>query len=89
MSSTNIDIEKFNHKRTNQVEVKQQYQVKISNSFAALGDDDDDDDDVDINRVRESIRQNTKPSATDSLGYYELKQHKPCFGKVLKITRSK
>jgi hypothetical protein len=37
------------------VEVKEQYQVKISNMFAALenldDDDDDDDDDVDINRV--------------------------------------
>jgi hypothetical protein len=36
------------------VEIKEQYQVKISNRFAALenlDDDNDDDDDVDINRV--------------------------------------
>jgi hypothetical protein len=42
-------------------------------------DDDDDDDDDDIQRASESIRENTKASATDSPGYYELKQHKPLF----------
>jgi hypothetical protein len=35
-----------------------------------------DDDGVNINRVWESIRENIKASATDSLGY-KLKQHKP------------
>jgi hypothetical protein len=42
-------------------------------------DDDDDDDDVDVNRAWESIRDNMKASATGILGYYDLKQHKPCF----------
>jgi hypothetical protein len=59
-----------------------------------LDDDDDDDDgdgdgDVDISRVWESIRGNMKDSATESLGYYELKHHKPWFVRVLKIMRSK
>jgi hypothetical protein len=57
------------------VEVGEYYQVKIS--FAALhkldDDDDDDDDDVGINRAWGSIRQNVTASATDSLGYYEMK----------------
>jgi hypothetical protein len=71
-------MERFNLQKLKDVEVKEHYQVKISNRFAALGnmDDDDDDDDVDINRAWECIRQSTKASATDSLGYCELKQHK-------------
>jgi hypothetical protein len=39
-------------------------------------DDDGDDDAVDINRDWESTRENIKVSATESLGYYELKLHK-------------
>jgi len=40
-------MEKFNFKKLNDVEVKEQYQIKISHRFAALEDfDDDDDDDV-------------------------------------------
>jgi hypothetical protein len=34
---------------------------------------------VDINRVWETITENIKISAKESLGYYELKQHKPWF----------
>jgi hypothetical protein len=37
-------------------------------------------DDVDINRTWESIRYNTKVSATESADCYELKQHKQWFG---------
>jgi len=29
--------------------------------------------------IWESIRENIKTSATESLGSYELKQYKPCF----------
>jgi predicted metallo-beta-lactamase superfamily hydrolase len=36
-------------------------------------------DDVDIRRAWERIRENMKPSNTESLGHYELKQHKPWF----------
>jgi hypothetical protein len=32
---------------------------------------------VDINRAWETIRENIKISAKKSLGYYELKRHKP------------
>jgi hypothetical protein len=54
------------------VEVKEQYQIKILNRFAAsehLDDDDDDDDDdyVDISSDWESIRGNIKTAATESL----------------------
>jgi hypothetical protein len=53
-------MERFNYKKSNEVEGKEQYWVEISNSFAALenldDDDDDDDDGVDNNRAWETIR---------------------------------
>jgi hypothetical protein len=58
------------------VKVKKKCQVRISNRFTALGSL---DNDVDINRASENIRENMKSSATESLGCYELKQHKPWF----------
>jgi uncharacterized protein YaaR (DUF327 family) len=33
------------------------------------------------NRAWETITEKTKISAKESLGYYELKMHKPCFNK--------
>jgi len=47
-------MKRVNLKKLNDVEVKEQYQVKISNRFAAL---ENLDDDVDINRAWESIRK--------------------------------
>jgi hypothetical protein len=61
------------------MEVKEQYQVKISDTFAVL--ENLNDDDVNINRGLESIRENIKASATDSLSYYGLKQLKSWFDK--------
>jgi hypothetical protein len=34
---------------------------------------------VDVNKAWETIRDNIKISAEDSLDYYELKKHKPLF----------
>jgi hypothetical protein len=52
-----LDLEKLNLKKPNFVEVKEQYQVRISNRFAALENlDEDDDDDVNISRAWEGIR---------------------------------
>jgi hypothetical protein len=34
---------------------------------------------VDIKRAWKRIKENIKALATESLGYYELKQHKPWF----------
>jgi hypothetical protein len=36
---------------------------------------------VEINSTREMIRENIKMSAKESLGYFELKKHKPWFHK--------
>jgi hypothetical protein len=68
----------------NNVEIKEQYQVKISNRFAALenldggggGGDNDDDNDVDMSKTWEGITENMKASATESIGYYELNQYR-------------
>jgi hypothetical protein len=44
---------RFNFRKLNDVEVKEQYKLNIKNMFAALEnlDDDDDDDDAYINRT--------------------------------------
>jgi hypothetical protein len=64
-------MERFNLKKLNEVEGKEQYRVEISNRFAAL---ENLDAEVDINRALETIRENIKISAKESLGYYELKK---------------
>jgi hypothetical protein len=69
-------MHRFNLKKLNEVEGKEQYRVEISDRFAAL---ENVDTEVDINRARETLRENIKISAEESLGYYELKKHKPWF----------
>jgi hypothetical protein len=66
----------FNLKKLNEVEGKEQYRVEISNRFAAL---EDLDAEVEINSAWEFIRDNINISAKESLGYFELKKHKPRF----------
>jgi hypothetical protein len=68
--------ERFNLKKLNEVESKEQFRVEVSNRFAAL---EDLDAEVEINSAWETIRENIKTSAKESLGYFELKKHKPCF----------
>jgi hypothetical protein len=69
-------MERFNLKELNEVEGKEQYRVEVSNRFAALQDL---GTEVEINSTWESIRENIKISAKESLGYYELRKHKPWF----------
>jgi hypothetical protein len=68
---------------------KSTYYVTISNRFTSLENLDVDDDVGDICRIWESIRKTVQASAVDRLGYYELKQHKSCLDRVLKILRLK
>ena len=58
------------------MEVRKQYQIEISNRFAALEILNDSED---INRAWEKIEVNIKTSVKESQGLYELKQHKPWF----------
>jgi hypothetical protein len=72
----NFDLERFDLKSLDDVEVKEMYQVEISNRFAALKSL---DEGFDINNAWESIRKNIKISAEDNLGYQNLKHNKPWF----------
>jgi hypothetical protein len=67
---------RFNLKKLNEVESKEKYCVEDSNRFATL---EAFDAEVEINTVCGTIRENIKISAKSSLGYYELKEHKPWF----------
>jgi hypothetical protein len=70
--SHRFHMERFNLKRLNEVEGKEQFRVEVSNRFAAL------DTEVEINSALETIRENINISAKEGLGYIELK-HKPWF----------
>jgi hypothetical protein len=48
----------------------------VLNRFAPL---EDSDTEVEINSAWETIRENIKVSAKESLGYFELKKHKTWF----------
>jgi hypothetical protein len=76
--SYRVHAERLNLKMLNEVEGKEKYHVEISNRFAAL---EGLDSEVEINTVWETITENIKMLAKESLGYYELKQHNPQLGK--------
>jgi hypothetical protein len=67
-------MERFNLKKLNEVEVEDQYRVEVSNRFAAL---EDLDAEVESNSAWETIRENTKISTKESLGYFEFKKRLP------------
>jgi hypothetical protein len=80
-------VERLNRGKLNELEVREQYQIKISNRFAALENLNDSED---INRAWENIQENIKTSAKDSPGLYESKQNKTCFDEeCLQIFTSK
>jgi hypothetical protein len=59
-----FDLEKFEMKKLNYIEVKEKYQVETSNRFAAL---ESLDESFSTNNAWESIRENIKNSAKDNL----------------------
>jgi len=69
-------VERFNLWKLSELEVRKQYQIKISNRFAALENLSDGED---IKRAWENIKENIKTSAKESLGLCKLKQQKPWF----------
>jgi hypothetical protein len=71
-----FDLERFDLKKLNCVEVKEKYQVEISHRFPAL---ESLIQSFDINNNWESVRDNIKTSAKDNLGYRRLKHNKPWF----------
>jgi len=73
-----FDVKISNLRKLNELEVRKQYQIKISSRSAAL---ENLSDSKDIHRAWENIKENIKTSAKNSLGLYKLKQHKPWFDK--------
>jgi DNA repair ATPase RecN len=71
-----FDELRFNLRKLNDLGVRKQNQIEITNRFAALENISKDED---INRAWESIKEYIKTSATESLGIHERKQHKPWF----------
>jgi hypothetical protein len=69
-----FDGERYNLKKRKELEVRKQYQIEITNRFAAL---ENLDNDGDINRAWENIKVSIQTSARVSLGLQESKQHKP------------
>ena len=63
-------------RKLNEPEVKKQYQIEITNRFAALENSDDDED---VNGTWENIKENIQTSAKKSLGLDEFEQKKPWF----------
>ena len=71
-----FDGERFNLRKLNNLEVRKQDQMDITNRFAGLENLSDSED---INRAWENIKENIKPSVKECLGLCEMKQHKPWF----------
>jgi hypothetical protein len=69
-------MDRFNIKKLNEGNVKEQYQVTIRKKFAGL---ENLEDGSDINRAWDNIRKNIKLSAQESLGYCESKHRNPWF----------
>jgi hypothetical protein len=81
-----LEGERFNLRNLNELEVRKQYQIEITNRFAAL---ENLDNDVDINRAWENIKESIHTSARDSLVLRKSKQHKPWLdGECLGFFRS-
>jgi len=55
-----FDVERFNLRKLNELQVRNQYQIKISNRYAAL---ENLSDSKNINKAWENIKQNLKISA--------------------------
>ena len=55
-----FDGERFNLRKLNELEVKENYEIGITNRFAALENLNVDED---LNRARENVKENIKTSA--------------------------
>jgi hypothetical protein len=72
--SQSVHMDRFNFK--NEAEGKDKYHIEVSNVFAAL---EALEAEVENNSAWETIGENIEISAKESLGYFELKKHKPWF----------
>jgi len=71
-----LERHRFNLSRLNELEVRKEYQIEITNRFAALENLNEDED---VNKIWVNIKHNIQTSAKESPGMHEWKQHKPWF----------
>jgi hypothetical protein len=67
-------MEGFYLKKFKELEGREKHHIEAWNGFATLADL---DTEVEMNSAWETIRENINISAKESLGYCELKEHKP------------
>jgi hypothetical protein len=67
-----FDRQRFNLRKLNEPEVREQYQIEIRNRFAALENVKNDED---VDRTWENSKENIQTSTKESLGLHKLKQH--------------
>ena len=84
MRGTNAkdDSENFELKNLKNDELRQEYQVKISNRFEVLESLDENvatEEETDIDKEWETIRNTIKLSASESIGYLKKRQNKKWF----------
>jgi len=75
-STQSFDGESFHPRKIHELEVSKQYQIEITNRFAALEKLNDDEG---INRAWGNIKVNIETLAKDCICLHKLKQHKPWF----------
>ena len=63
LTAQKLDVGKFTLRKLSELEVKEQYQIKVSNKSAAL---EKLYDSKDINRTWENIKENIKPQLIES-----------------------
>jgi hypothetical protein len=63
-----FDVERFNLRKIRELEFRKQYHIKISNKSGSLENLSDSENKY---RAWEDTKENTKTSATESLGLYE------------------
>ena len=64
-----FDRQRFNSRKLNEPEVREQYQIEITNSFAALENLNNDED---VIRTWENIKENIQTSSKESLGLHKV-----------------
>jgi len=67
---------RFNLRNLNELEVRKQFKVEITNTFAVL---ENLKDDVDVSCIWGNMKHNIQISAKESLSMHEWNQHKPFF----------
>jgi hypothetical protein len=77
-AAQNFEGERMNLRKLNELEVRKQYQKKVSDRFATLENSTDSED---VNWLGKMLKKITKPQLKRVLGLCELKQHKLWFDK--------